>query len=171
MSIVHQRTHFRVGALVGRDTNVFELSESGIVLVTLTDGKVYRGETISLVDMITSLVIMERAHEESKTKGLRVGAAWKQKRVRASQGQPMTARCPAWLRLALDRRTYELIPDRAEIVRQIFADSAGGLGMYSIATRLNKAGVPAFVGKMDGTGPTSRRHWRTAPCWENFSRT
>jgi DNA invertase Pin-like site-specific DNA recombinase len=128
--------------------NLFlSIVQSGIVLVTLTDGKVYRGETISLVDMITSLVIMERAHEESKTKGLRVGAAWKQKRVRASQGQPMTARCPAWLRLAPDRRTYEIIPDRAEIVRQIFADSAAGLGMYSIATRLNKAGVPAFVGK------------------------
>jgi DNA invertase Pin-like site-specific DNA recombinase len=121
--------------------------QSGINLVTLTDRRVYSGKTTNLVDMITSLVIMERAHEESKTKGLRVGAAWKQKRVRAAQGHPMTARCPAWLRLAADRRTYELIPDRAEIVRLIFADSAAGLGMYSIATRLNKAGVPAFVGK------------------------
>ena len=121
--------------------------QSGINLVTLTDGRIYSGKTTNLVDMITSLVIMERAHEESKTKGLRVGAAWKQKRVRAAQGQPMTARCPAWLRLTADRKTYELIPDRADIVRQIFADSAAGLGMYSIATRLNKAGVPAFVGK------------------------
>jgi DNA invertase Pin-like site-specific DNA recombinase len=121
--------------------------QSGINLVTLTDRRVYSGKTTNLVDMITSLVIMERAHEESKTKGLRVGAAWKQKRARAAQGQPMTARCPAWLRLTTDRRTYELILDRAELVRQIFADSATGLGMYSIATRLNKAGVPAFVGK------------------------
>jgi DNA invertase Pin-like site-specific DNA recombinase len=121
--------------------------QSGINLVTLTDQRVYSGKTTNLVDMITSLVIMERAHEESKTKGLRVGAAWKQKRIRAAQGQPMTARCPAWLKLTADRRAYELIPDRAEIVRQIFADSAAGLGMYSIASRLNKAGVPAFVGK------------------------
>ena len=66
--------------------------------------------------------------------------------MRAAQGEPMTARCPAWLRLAADRRTYELISDRADIVRQIFADLAAGLGMYSIATRLNKSGVPAFVG-------------------------
>lgn len=128
-------------------TLFLSIVQSGINLVTLTDRRVYSGKTTNLVDMITSLVIMERAHEESKTKGLRVGAAWKQKRVRASQGQPMTARCPAWLRLTEDRRTYEIIPDRAEIVRQIFVDSAAGLGMYSIATRLNKAGVPAFVGK------------------------
>lgn len=59
----------------------------------------------------------------------------------------MTARCPAWLQLAADRRSYELMPERVQIVRQIFADSGVGLGMYSIATRLNKAGVPAFVGK------------------------
>lgn len=128
-------------------TLFLSIVQSGINLVTLTDRRVYSAKTTNLVDMITSLVIMERAHEESKTKGLRVGAAWKQKRVRASQGQPMTARCPAWLRLATDRQTYEVIPDRAEIVRQIFADSAGGLGMYSIATRLNKAGVLAFVGE------------------------
>ena len=121
--------------------------QSGINLVTLTDRRVYSGKTTNLVDMITSLVIMERAHETSETKGLRVGAAWKQKRMRAAQGEPMTARCPAWLRLSADRRTYELMPDRAEIVRQIFANSAAGLGMYSIATRLNEAGVQAFVGK------------------------
>jgi DNA invertase Pin-like site-specific DNA recombinase len=128
-------------------TLFLSIVQAGINLVTLTDQRVYRAKTTNLVDMITSLVIMERAHEESKTKGLRVGAAWKQKRARAAQGQPMTARCPAWLRLTADRQTYELILDRAEIVRQIFADSATGLGMYSIATRLNKAGVPAFVGK------------------------
>jgi DNA invertase Pin-like site-specific DNA recombinase len=128
-------------------TLFLSIVQAGINLVTLTDRRVYSGKTTNLVDMITSLVIMERAHEESKTKGLRVGAAWKQKRMRASQGQPMTARCPAWLRLAADRKIYEIIPDRVEIVRQIFADSAAGIGMYSIATRLNKKGVPAFVGK------------------------
>jgi DNA invertase Pin-like site-specific DNA recombinase len=121
--------------------------QTGINLVTLVDNRVYQAKTTGIVDMITSLVIMERAHEESKIKSMRVGAAWKNKRARATKGQPMTARCPAWLRLSTDRRTYELIPERAEIVRQIFTESAAGLGMYSIATRLNKAGVQAFVGK------------------------
>ena len=121
--------------------------QSGINLVTLVDKRVYRGKTTGLVDMITSLVIMERAHEESKTKSMRVGAAWKNKRIEANQGQPMTARCPAWLRLTPDRGSFELVPERVGIVRQIFADSAAGLGMYSIVNRLNKAGVPAFAGR------------------------
>ncbi|MGA7074234.1 recombinase family protein [Bradyrhizobium sp.] len=121
--------------------------QSGINLVTLIDKRLYTAKTTGLVDMITSLVIMERAHEESKTKSVRVGAAWKSKRVKAAEGLPMTARCPAWLRLNSDRRVYEIIPERVEIVRQIFADSAAGIGMYSIAARLNKAGVSAFVGK------------------------
>jgi DNA invertase Pin-like site-specific DNA recombinase len=128
-------------------TLFLSIVQAGINLVTLVDKRVYRAKSTNLVDMITSLVIMERAHEESKTKSMRVGAAWKKKRTKAAEGQPMTARCPAWLRLSPDRRSYELMPERVEIVRQIFADSAAGLGMYSIATRLNKAGVPAFVGK------------------------
>lgn len=121
--------------------------QAGINLVTLADKRVYQAKTTNLVDMITSLVIMERAHEESKTKSMRVGAAWKNKRVKATSGQPMTARCPAWLRLSPDRSRYEVIPERAEIVWQIFADTVAGMGMYSIATRLNKNGVPAFEGK------------------------
>jgi DNA invertase Pin-like site-specific DNA recombinase len=128
-------------------TLFLSIVQAGINLVTLADKRVYRAKNTNLVDMITSLVIMERAHEESKTKGMRVGAAWKNKRAKAAEGQPMTARCPAWLRLSPDRGSFNLISERVEIVRQIFADSAAGLGMYSIATRLNKAGVPAFVGK------------------------
>lgn len=128
-------------------TLFLSIVQAGINLVTLTDQRVYQAKNTNLVDMITSLVIMERAHEESKTKGLRVGAAWKNKRTKAALGQPMTARCPAWLKLSSDRKSYELIPERVEIVRQIFADSTAGIGMYSVATRLNKAGVPAFIGK------------------------
>ena len=128
-------------------TLFLSIVQSGINLVTLVDKRVYRAKTTGLVDMITSLVIMERAHEESKTKSMRVGAAWKNKRAKASDGLPMTARCPAWLHLTPDRLAYRVVPERVEIVRQIFSDTAAGLGMYSIANRLNKAGVPAFVGK------------------------
>ena len=128
-------------------TLFLSIVQAGINLVTLADKRMYRAEGVDLVDMITSLVIMERAHEESKTKSMRVGAAWKNKRTKAISGQPMTARCPAWLKLAIDRSRYEIIPERAEIVRQIFANTASGMGMYSVATRLNKSGIPAFEGK------------------------
>lgn len=122
--------------------------QSGINLVTLIDKKVYSSESANIVDLITSLVIMERAHEESKTKSVRVGAAWKNKRAKAvADGLPMTARCPSWLKLSSDKKSFEEIHERVKIVRSIFSDSIAGIGMYSIATRLNREGIPAFVGK------------------------
>ena len=45
-------------------TLFLSIVQSGVNLVTLTDRRVYSGKTTNLVDMITSLVIMERAHEE-----------------------------------------------------------------------------------------------------------
>lgn len=128
-------------------TLFLSIVRAGINLVTLVDKRVYRAESTNLVDMITSLVIMERAHEESKTKSIRVGAAWKNKRAKAAAGEPMTARCPAWLRLTSDRQRYEIISERVKIVQQIFAETVSGVGMYSVAMRLNRMSVPAFVGK------------------------
>ena len=94
-----------------------------------------------------SLVIMSRAHEESQIKSLRLSAAWKNKKGKAVDGLPMTKMCPAWLKLSTDRKAYEVIPERAAIVHKIFEDTAAGLGMYSIAGRLNQASIPAFVGR------------------------
>lgn len=121
--------------------------QSGINLVTLMDGRLYRANEVDLGDLIMSLVIMSRAHEESLIKSQRISAAWQNKRVKAASGQPMTRQCPAWLKLSADRKAYEVIPERAEIIRQIFEDSAAGVGMYSIVGRLNRAAIPAFVGK------------------------
>lgn len=56
----------------------------------------------------------------------------------------MTKWCPAWLALSSDRSGYVPIPERVEIVRQIFSDIVSGIGMYSVARRLNKAGVPTL---------------------------
>lgn len=118
--------------------------QSGINLVTLTDKRVYRAGTTDLGDLIVSLVIMSRAHEESQTKSLRQSAKWKNKRASATSLKPMTKWCPAWLVLAPDRSEYVQIPERAEVVRQIFIDSANGIGNYKIAHRLNQSETPTF---------------------------
>jgi DNA-binding CsgD family transcriptional regulator len=58
---------------------------------------------------------------------------------------------PGWLALNEDRTAFVYLPDRAEIVREIFDLSIGGLGGYSIAKLLNSRNVPAFgtSGKWD----------------------
>lgn len=52
--------------------------------------------------------------------------------------------CPSWLSLTADRTSFVLNSDRAIIVRKIFEMSAGGLGSYSIAKKLNASGIPGF---------------------------
>jgi DNA invertase Pin-like site-specific DNA recombinase len=121
---------------------------AGINLVTLSDQRVYRAEETDVTDLIVSLIILSRANEESETKSKRVAAAWKNKRGQASS-QPMTAICPSWLKLADDRANYELIEDRAAIVRAIFKDASRGIGVYSIRLSTNL---------MDGTRRTSREY-------------
>ncbi|KRR23594.1 recombinase family protein [Bradyrhizobium retamae] len=130
--------------LLAAQSLFLSIIQAGINLVTLTDGRLYRAGTNDLGDLIVSLVIMSRAHEESQTKSLRLSAAWENKRASAAALKPMTRWCPAWLELAPDRSGYVPIPDRVEVVRRIFNDSADGIGIYKIAVRLNEANTPTF---------------------------
>src|SRR4029078_9896368 len=80
-----------------------DLLNAGINIVTLGDGREYTAEKADEIDLMSSLIVMSRAHEESVTKSFRVGAAWAKKRLLARQtGQPLTAMCPAWLTLRHD---------------------------------------------------------------------
>jgi DNA invertase Pin-like site-specific DNA recombinase len=134
---------------VRKSLSIFlSIIDAGITIVTLADGRVYTPEATEEIELITSLVILSRAHEESRTKSVRIRSAWANKRANAAS-RPLTAMCPAWLRLSRDKSRYDVIADRAEVVRSIFNDTVNGIGNYSITQRLNKRGVPHF-GKSNG---------------------
>ena len=125
------------------------LTRSGIVVVTLADGRVYDRESLRTdsTQLIISIVVMARAYEESATKSRRVGDAWSRKREAArARGQAMTATCPGWIRLVGGPREgrYELIAERAELVRRFFAETIAGDGRRTIANRLNAQGEPVW---------------------------
>jgi DNA invertase Pin-like site-specific DNA recombinase len=124
---------------------------AGINLVTLQDGRVY-GQNPKIEDLIISLTIMSRAHEESQLKSQRIAAAWANKRANAPQSK-LTKWCPAWLRLNNNRSKYELIPERATIVRYIFQDTISGIGGLAIARRLNEKKIPV-MGNSNGWHPS-----------------
>ena len=137
---------------VSRDTilNAFELFlsiiKSGIRVVTLADNHIYDLEKISggnFQDLIVSLTMLSRAHEESALKGARIAAVWENKR-RNLDKEIMTAKCPAWLRLKADRTKFELIPERAKIVQRIFSMAIAGFGSYTICKTFNKEHVKTF---------------------------
>jgi len=126
-------------------TQFLEIINAGIVLVTLADGRVYTPENASLENLLYSIIVMTRAHEESATKSHRIGAAWYNKRKNIAQ-KKLTGRCPAWLQLTADKSAFIVKEDRRLIIQRIFAEANAGIGAYSIARRLNAAKEPAFVG-------------------------
>lgn len=129
-----------------------EIVNAGINIVTLADNHVYESGKTNLQDLIYSLVIMSRAHEESLTKSLRVSAAWTAKR-RNVEDRKLTGLCPAWLSLSEDRKTFEVREDRAAIVRGMFEDCVAGVGSFTIAKRLNGVPVEPF-GRSNGWQPS-----------------
>ena len=119
-----------------------QILANGLDIVTLSDGeRRYHHDNTQLGDLIISLVIMSRAHEESATKSKRISASWSNKRDHArSSGKAMTAICPNWLEFRDGK--YEIIQERADFIRAIFKMSLDfNMGSQAIATELNNGRV------------------------------
>jgi DNA invertase Pin-like site-specific DNA recombinase len=133
---------------------------SGIGVVTLADGRLYDKDSLDKdnFSLLAGLIVMTRAHEESKRKGERVAEAWSNKRERARQGSvPLSDRIPGWLISKRDdsgQRIFEADKVKAGIIRRIFAETDRGLGRRAIAKGLNREGTLSFL-KETGWQPSS----------------
>ncbi|MBB3256238.1 DNA invertase Pin-like site-specific DNA recombinase [Paraburkholderia bannensis] len=128
-----------------------DILKQGITIVTLADRMVYSQESLrsNFGNLIGSLSIMARAHEESAMKSRRLKAVWDNKREKIEE-KKLTARCPQWMRLSEDRSRFEFIPERVETVRKIVDWSRGGLGNTAINKRLNAEEIPTFTKSAKG---------------------
>jgi DNA invertase Pin-like site-specific DNA recombinase len=127
--------------------NLFSrILKRGIKIVTLTDGMEYSEETLNTDygKIFISLGGMVRAYDESRHKSIRLKSAWANKRKRIKQ-KPLTRICPAWLRY--DNNGFSIIPERAELVKEIFHLYQTGMGADSIARQLNQRGISAWRSK------------------------
>lgn len=126
-----------------------DIVDAGVTVVTLNDGKAYSPGSLDAdpMSLLTAIIVFMRANEESATKARRLKAAWEGKRKVATT-KPMTASVPAWIRLNRNTDKLELIPERAKIVRRVFANYLAGFGYHGIADMLNKDGIPCFGGAM-----------------------
>lgn len=124
--------------------------ERGITIVTVSDRREYSRESIqaNYTELIVSIAVMARAHEESLTKSHRISKAWEQKRADAMEtGKVLTKVTPFWLTARDDRSGYDINEEGAKIVRRIFDMSLKGIGVYRIATTLNNEGLRSPKGK------------------------
>jgi len=126
-----------------------DLIDNGIKIVTLFDNnREYTGENIdaNVSDLIIALTIMARAHEESETKGKRIRAAWVSKRENVGE-KKLTGKCPDWLKLDKDKRAFIINSERANIICKIFQLKLDGIGIESIAKRLNEDKETTWIPK------------------------
>lgn len=117
--------------------------EKGIDIYTTADSKLYTKENINDIgNLIYSIIMMVKAHDESDLKSKRVGAAWANKRDKGKTGHILTKQVPAWLRVSNNH--IEPIPERVEIIKRIFDMTINGVGTDSIARQLNLDGIDTW---------------------------
>lgn len=132
-----------------------DIINAGISIVTLADRQVYSEATVdeNWTQLMMSLAIMSRAHEESQIKSQRLKEAHARRKQKALAGQgTFSPNIWAWLDTVQDENgnTRFVLNDHAETVRKIFEYADSGLGQLVITRRLNEAGVPAFKGSERG---------------------
>ena len=116
-----------------------------IEIITLADNQKYTKQNINNnpTQLYISLGVMFRANEESEIKSKRIRAAWDNKRANASQ-KPVTSIAPAWLKLSENRDKFEIVEERATVVRKIFDLCANTCGLWAITQYLNQQKIPKF---------------------------
>ena len=132
------------------------LLRNGIEIVcTMDNNRRYTEEAIRADPMVllTSILVMVRAHEESEMKSRRVKAAWQARRKAAQEsGRIMTARAPGWLKVSNGR--FEKRDERVAVVRRIYEMAAAGMGQEAICRVLNQEQEPLW-----GNGGRVGKYW------------
>lgn len=117
-----------------------QLISDGIVVVTLADGREYSKQSVNAnpMELFISIMMMVKAHQESKDKAQRVSSAWRQKMLKVADGVQLTKRVPFWI----DKEDKnKKLPEKVAVVKRIFHLSADGLGGQRICSLLNSEGV------------------------------
>jgi DNA invertase Pin-like site-specific DNA recombinase len=134
------------------------MTRNGVSVVSVVENRVY--EAYGSIDFAALIELIVRArmnHEESLTKSRHGKAKWESRRERMAEGKPVSALCPAWLRLSADRSKYEVVDagtanDRGAIINQMYQWADEGLGSWRIARRLNQTGIKPW-GRFTGRTP------------------
>lgn len=109
-----------------------QIINGGITVVTASDGREYNraGLKAQPMDLVYSLLVMIRAHEESDTKSKRVKAAIRRQcegwKAGTYRGLIRNGRDPQWVRRTEDG--WELIPERVAAVQRALELYRQGMG-------------------------------------------
>lgn len=125
---------------------MLQILASGVQIYTIFDKKLYSGsKDTALIDLLMWGVQAQRAYDESKTKSKRVRDARKRAREKArAKGKSSVTVLPSWLRRVKGEEgdTYEIIEEKANLIRQLFKLKLRGYGYVQMNKELEKMGLP-----------------------------
>ena len=130
---------------VTAQSQLLGILSADIDVVTLIDSQRYsKGD--DAMQLFISLSVISRAHEESKTKSLRLKAAAAKRKTDILAGQKRyVTNPPMWLTNVQTSGQWEcVINEFGLVVREMFELYDSGLGGHSIARLFNQRGVPTF---------------------------
>lgn len=121
-----------------------KIIRAGINIVTLVDNHLYSKASVkaNFTELIISIAVMSRAHDESKMKSYRRTERWKKAKEQAREtGKKITRKIPFWLSLP-DRDGEFVVKDQeSQVVKRIFDLASNGYGYTKISQHLNQNGI------------------------------
>lgn len=137
--------------IVSAQLMLLNLINRGVEIVALSDNeRRYSKESLAAnpFELIVSIMVMSRAHEESKVKSYRVKESWINRNKLAAEGKHINIRLPAWLESK--SKQYVATPAKSEVIKRIFKLYLDGFGTQSIAQILVKEKVPKIARSKGG---------------------
>jgi DNA invertase Pin-like site-specific DNA recombinase len=124
-----------------------DIINADLIIVTLHDEQRFSRDALVKNPYLLFGVFIEhiRANSESKVKSDRVKGKWTEKqRLAKVDGKIMTKKTPYWIRAKADRSSFDLISERAEVVKWLVAESEKGTGNNTLIKQLHDRGIEAW---------------------------
>lgn len=134
-------------------TLLLGLIDAGIRVVQLKPAETVYGEDVEPMQVMMMIMELSRGHSESAVKSDRCREAWAKKKEAARAGTVMTRNAPRWFKrdakglAVLANGKLVIDPDRAALVKRVFALAAAGYGLVSIVRTLTAEGFTSFGGR------------------------
>jgi DNA invertase Pin-like site-specific DNA recombinase len=90
-----------------------------------------------LIAIVSSVLIMSRAYEESETKKKRLKESWDNRRANI-QSKKLSTLLPHWLKLSEDGTRFFVKKDRTKIIQYIYSQCLSGVGITQLVRHLNE---------------------------------
>lgn len=118
------------------------IMQAGVTIYSFYDEKEY-SDPKDFNSMSQLMASLHQAHQFS----LRLSNRRKDTNIRRrNENIPLTSLCPLWMKLKNDKKGFELIKDKAVILKKMVKDYIKGYGDTTLCQKLNEEQVPTISG-------------------------